>query len=79
MHPVIEAKKPDIIAVCRQYGVIKLDLFGSATGPNWDPERSDFVIAFDDYGPGIATRLVGFSDALEALLGGPSIFSSNVG
>ena len=73
MNPIIEAKKPEIIALCCQYGVTALDLFGSATGPNWNPETSDFdfVVAFDSYGPGIATRLIGFSDALEALLGRP--------
>jgi predicted nucleotidyltransferase len=73
MNPIIEAKKPEIIALCRQYGVSKLDLFGSAAGPNWSPETSDFdfVVAFENYGPGIATRLVGFCDALEALLGRP--------
>jgi predicted nucleotidyltransferase len=71
MNPIIEAKRPEIIALCRQYGVIKLDLFGSATGPDWDPKTSDFdfIVAFDDYGPGIATRLIGFSDGLEDLLG----------
>ena len=73
MNPIIEAKKPEIIALCRQYGVIKLDLFGSATGPHWDQERSDFdfIVAFEDYRPGIATRLIGFSDALAALLERP--------
>jgi predicted nucleotidyltransferase len=71
MNPIIEAKKPEIIALCRRYGVVKLDLFGSATGPNWNPDSSDFdfIIEFDDYGPGIARRFVGFGDDLEALLG----------
>ena len=71
MNPIIEAKKPEIAALCRQYGVSKLDLFGSATGPDWDSERSDFdfIVSFHRYGPGIATRLVGFLDALELLLG----------
>jgi len=71
MNPIIEAKKQEIIALCRQYGVSRLDLFGSAAGPDWDPERSDFdfIVEFDSYAPGIATRLIGFSDALEALLG----------
>ena len=71
MNPIIEAKRPEIIALCRQYGVTKLDLFGSATGEYWNPETSDFdfVVAFESYGPGIATRLVGFCDELEALLG----------
>ena len=71
MHPIIQANKPAIIELCRQYGVSKLDLFGSATGPDWNPETSDFdfVVEFDDYGPGIARRFVGFGDALEELLG----------
>lgn len=71
MNPIIEAKKPEIIALCRQYGVIRLDLFGSATGSNWDPEKSDFdfVIEFEDYGPGIASRFLDFGDAIEDLLG----------
>ncbi len=71
MNSIIEARKPEIIALCRQYGVSKLDLFGSATGPTWDPGRSDFdfIVAFESYEPGIATRLIGFSEALEQLLG----------
>ena|SRR5690349_7253112 len=71
MNPIIEAKKPEILDLCRKYGVVRLDLFGSATGPNWDPEHSDFdfVIEFADYGPGISTRFFDFGDDLEALLG----------
>jgi predicted nucleotidyltransferase len=71
MNPIIEAKKPEIIALCRQYGVIRLDLFGSATGPNWDPDRSDFdfVVDFANRGPGIFVRFIDFGDAMEQLLG----------
>jgi predicted nucleotidyltransferase len=71
MNPIIEAKKPEIIALCRQYGVSRLDLFGSATGSAWDPDRSDFdfIVEFESYGPGIARRFVGFGDDLERLLG----------
>lgn len=71
MNPVIEAKKPEIIALCHQYGVIKLDLFGSATGPDWDPERSDFdfVVDFDRRAPGIFLRFINFGDEMERLLG----------
>lgn len=71
MHPIIEAKKPEIIALCQKYGVIRLDLFGSATGPSWDPETSDFdfVIEFADYWPGISSRFFDFGDDLENPLG----------
>jgi predicted nucleotidyltransferase len=70
MHPDIEAKKPEILSLCQKYGVVRLDLFGSATGPNWDPEKSDFdfVIEFADYGPGISSRFFDFGDDLEDLL-----------
>ncbi|MCO5223206.1 MAG: nucleotidyltransferase domain-containing protein [Thermomicrobiales bacterium] len=71
MNPIIEAKKLEIIALCHRYGVSRLDLFGSATRSDWDPERSDFdfIVEFHDYGPGIARRFVGFGDDLERLLG----------
>lgn len=71
MHPIIEANKPEIIELCRQYGVIKLDLFGSATGPDWDPETSDFdfVVEFDDGHTKILRRFLDFADALEDLFG----------
>ena len=31
--------------------------------------RSDFVVDFDDYGPGISSRFFDFGDDLEELLG----------
>lgn len=51
--------------------MIRLDLFGSATGSNWNSETSDFdfVIEFADYGPGISTRFFDFGDDIEDLLG----------
>ncbi len=71
MNPIIEAKKPEILDLCRKYGVVRLDLFGSATGPNWDPEQSDFdfVVEFEDYGSGIFVRFIDFGDEMERLLG----------
>jgi hypothetical protein len=82
MNPIIEAKKPEIIALCRQYGVSRLDLFGSATGSAWDPDRSDFdfIVEFESYGPGIARRFVrsSYAATISALSrqdarGGPCI------
>jgi predicted nucleotidyltransferase len=64
----------DIAALCRQYGVRRLDLFGSATTNAFDPETSDldFVATFADTdGPGYADRYLDFADALEALFGRP--------
>ncbi len=77
MHPIIEEKRPEIIALCSEYGVIKLDLFGAAIGPGWDSETSDFdfVVEFDAYDPGIARRCIRFADALEELLGRDADFA----
>jgi uncharacterized protein len=71
MIPLVADNKDAIVAQCRQYGVRRLALFGSAAKGTFDPRRSDldFVLEFADYGPGIARRFIGFADALEALFG----------
>jgi len=50
MVPLIDEKRPQLAAICRQYGVRKLDLFGSAAmDDGYDPDRSDldFVVEFE--------------------------------
>lgn len=41
MHAAIESKRSEIEALCRQLGVRRLDLFGSATGDAFDVNTSD--------------------------------------
>ena len=42
MHAEIASKRDEIVAVCRSYGVERLDIFGSAArGTDFDPDRSD--------------------------------------
>lgn len=67
----VVAKREEIAVLCERYGVSTLDLFGSAATGAFDPATSDldFVVAFADYGPGIAGRFIDFADALEALFG----------
>lgn len=59
-----------IAALCREYGVRRLAVFGSATTDRFDPERSDvdFLVEFD---PGTASlgTYFGLKRALEDLLG----------
>ena len=65
---------PDIAALCEQYGVAHLELFGSATGSNFKPETSDydFLVELDKRAPGsLARRWTELADALEKLLGRP--------
>jgi predicted nucleotidyltransferase len=72
MHPSIAAQLPQIATLCEAHGVAHLELFGSATGPEFDPEASDFdfLVEFDAQASGSrAKRWTGLADALESLLG----------
>ena len=74
MIDVVAEHLDEIAALCRQYGVRRFDLFGSAATGAFDPETSDFdfVATFaDTHVPGYADRFLGFADALEALFGRP--------
>ncbi len=64
----------DIAALCEQYGVAHLELFGSATGPDFRAETSDydFLVELDTQFPGSrARRWTELAHALEQLLGRP--------
>lgn len=68
----LEAKRESLAALCRKYGVTRLDLFGSGTTGDWRPADSDldFVVTFrPDPNGGLADRYLGFAEALEALFG----------
>jgi predicted nucleotidyltransferase len=58
-------------ALCRQYGVVLLDVFGSASTGAFDEHSSDidFIVKFADMSPGIANRYLDFAEALERLFG----------
>ncbi len=74
MNGLIEQHRDAIRALCQQYGVRRLDLFGSATSGAFDPARSDldFVATFaDTRSPGYVDRYLGFAEALEVLFGRP--------
>ena len=75
MHPTIAAKLPEIHALCRTYGVQRLELFGSATRGDFDQARSDvdFLVEYlPDYG-GVQPSVAYFQLLLdlEAVLGRP--------
>ena len=74
MIDVVEQHRDEIRALCREYGVRRLDLFGSAATGAFDAATSDldFVATFaDTHVPGYADRYLGFAEALEALFGRP--------
>jgi predicted nucleotidyltransferase len=71
MLKLIEQHRDEIAALCRRYGVRRLELFGSAARGDFDSQTSDldFMVEFlsDDW-EGAADRWFGLQEALEALL-----------
>ena len=71
MNAEILARLPQIEELCRRHGVIRLELFGSATGPKFDPATSDFdfLAEFADRGPNtrFAKRFFEFEQELASL------------
>lgn len=75
MQPDIEKKREALAALCRHYGVKRLEVFGSAArGLDFDPSRSDFdfLVEFEQRSdlPSLE-QFFGFAEALEKLLGRP--------
>ena len=75
MQADIAEKREALAALCRRYGVKRLEVFGSAArGVDFDPDRSDFdfLVEFEPRG-GLAPRdqFFALAEALEQLLGRP--------
>ncbi|GAB4218293.1 MAG: nucleotidyltransferase domain-containing protein [Synechococcales cyanobacterium] len=72
MHPLIHAKQDEIIRACQEYGIRKLEIFGSAArSTDFDPDQSDadFLVEFtsDDLGY-FMSRYFDFRDRLTSIL-----------
>jgi hypothetical protein len=68
---VIEQYRDEIAALCEQYGVRRLELFGSAASGQFDPATSDvdFFYEFNEDITSLADRFFGLMEGLERLLG----------
>ena len=74
MLPLIASRKPELAALCRQFGVRRLEMFGSAATGDYVPARSDldFLVEFGSGGPERALdTYFGLKEALERLFGRP--------
>jgi predicted nucleotidyltransferase len=71
-NPVIAEHLEAIRALCREFGVARLEVFGSVCTPDFDPERSDvdFLVEYPtDYDFGLwLTRYFALKDRLETLI-----------
>jgi len=75
MQADIAEKREALAALCRRYGVRRLEVFGSAArGVDFDPDRSDFdfLVEFEPRtGLSPSEQFFGLREALEKLLGRP--------
>ncbi len=74
MIELIESKRLELEALCRRFGVARLEVFGSAADGRFDPARSDldFLVEFcADSALGPADAYFGLLWALEALFQRP--------
>lgn len=72
MNAIIENNRAQIEALCARFGVLRLEVFGSAAGERFDHEHSDvdFLLDFGEkYDPSLSRRYFGLKEALESLLG----------
>lgn len=63
-----------LVLLCRQFGVRRLDVFGSAASGEFDPARSDIDFLVELEPPAGTSRFdafFGLKEGLEALLGRP--------
>lgn len=70
MLSVIGSEKDRLEALCRRFGVKRLELFGSASNGRFDDEKSDldFLVVFDPLAAGSrADRYFGLLETLESL------------
>lgn len=74
MNRVIEEKRRELELVCRRRHVRRIELFGSATRPDFDPASSDlnFLVTFEDLDPNsYADTYFGLLEDLQKLFQRP--------
>jgi predicted nucleotidyltransferase len=74
MNQLVEGKRGQLERVCRRHRVRRIELFGSAAGPRFDPAQSDldFVVTFEELAPdGYADAYFGLLEDLQALFQRP--------
>jgi len=66
MNSLIEIQREDIARLCRQYGVRRLEAFGSVLRADFDAERSDIDLLVE-FEPQAAADFGNFLDLKQAL------------
>ena len=75
MNAMFARRRTELEALCRRYGVRRLELFGSAAAGQDRPGESDldFLVEFEPFPPGAyADAYLGLVESLEGLFGLPA-------
>ena len=70
MIELIQQKRSAVADACRQFGVRRLEIFGSAVRDDFNAQKSDldFIANFmPPLHPGVAARFFGLAEALEKI------------
>ncbi len=68
----LNERRREVVALCRRFGVRRLDVFGSATSGDFDSARSDIDFLVELEPPAGTSRFdafFGLKEGLEAILG----------
>lgn len=73
MQPLLEIQREDIARICRQFGVRRLEAFGSVLREDFDAARSDIdlLVEFEPDAAGDFSNFLNLKQALEDLLQRP--------
>lgn len=74
MHPSLHNFREAVAQVCQRHDVHSLEVFGSATGDEFDPSRSDIdlIVKFSHRaGPALFEHYFGLKQQLEAVFNRP--------
>jgi predicted nucleotidyltransferase len=74
MHELVRNAQSQLQELCRRHNVRRLDLFGSATGEQFDPRTSDldFLVEFGEFAKGeYANHYFALLEELQALFSRP--------
>ena len=74
MNPLLTQRRSQVEALCRRYGVRRLELFGSAAAGTYRADESDvdFLVEFAPQpSGGYADAYFGLLESLETLFGRP--------
>lgn len=71
MIDIIRNNRNEIEAFCKEFGVSRLSVFGSAARGDFDPASSDldFLVEFATYGEGVTGKYFGLVRSLESCFG----------